>query len=203
MITYEYDQNTLAKVEKKLGSLKSEAPKALKNAINQTAKQARKDLATEAQKTYALKTGGFNKSMKIKGASTANLEAVIKTKGEHLSIKKNFSATGGKSGSVLKVLINKKRGRKSFDNKAFINNIARKGQKRKKDTQKGKAGSVVRHLAAAYREGPKRLHIHELYSVSIPQMIGNEKDVYGVVQPTIKENLQENVDKQVRKILEA
>ena len=65
MITYEYDQNTLAKVEKKLGSLKSEAPKALKNAINQTAKQARKDLATEAQKTYVVKSGRFNKSMSI------------------------------------------------------------------------------------------------------------------------------------------
>ena len=41
MITYEFDPNTLAKVERKLGSLKSEAPKALKNAINQTAKAAR------------------------------------------------------------------------------------------------------------------------------------------------------------------
>lgn len=30
MITYEFDPNTLAKVERKLGSLKSEAPKALK-----------------------------------------------------------------------------------------------------------------------------------------------------------------------------
>jgi hypothetical protein len=34
-------------------------------------------------------------------------------------------------------------------------------------------------------------------------MIGNEKRVYGVVKPNIESNLQENINKQVRKILEA
>lgn len=51
MIEISYDRNMLAQVEKKLGKMKSEAPKALKNALNQTAKQERKDLADEAQKT--------------------------------------------------------------------------------------------------------------------------------------------------------
>ena len=51
MIQIEYDRNMLAKIERRLGRMKSEAPKVLKNAINQTAKQARKDLAAEAQKT--------------------------------------------------------------------------------------------------------------------------------------------------------
>ena len=51
MIEISYDRNMLAQVEKKLGKMKSEAPKALKNALNQTAKQARKELADEAQKT--------------------------------------------------------------------------------------------------------------------------------------------------------
>ena len=57
MIEISYDRNMLEQVERRLGRMKSEAPKALKNAINQTAKQARKDLATEAQKTYTVKTG--------------------------------------------------------------------------------------------------------------------------------------------------
>ena len=87
MITYEFDQNTLAKVERRLGRMKSEAPKALKNAINQTAKAARKDLAEEAQKTYVVKSGRFNKAMTIKNATQGNLEATIKTTGAPMELK--------------------------------------------------------------------------------------------------------------------
>ena len=39
MITYEFDPNTLAKVERKLGSLKSEAPKALKTQLTKPRRQ--------------------------------------------------------------------------------------------------------------------------------------------------------------------
>lgn len=200
MITYEYDARTLRQVERMLGSLKSEAPKALKNAINQTAKDARKELATEAQKTYTVKVGGFNKYMKLKAATQSNLEATIKATGAHLEMKK-FSVYGGRNGRNLSVLINRTHGRKSFRDNAFVNNIARRGQTRKKGSSKGGAGSSVKHMAAAVRKGSKRLPINELYSVSIPQMIGNEKDVYGIVEPNIETNLQNNIAKQVAKIL--
>ena len=79
MIEVTYDQDMLAKVERKLGRLKSEAPKALKNALNQTARQARKELATEAQETYTVKSGRFNKAMKLKSATASKLEATIGT----------------------------------------------------------------------------------------------------------------------------
>lgn len=203
MIEVKYDQNMLAKVERKLGRMKSEAPKALKNAINQTAKQARKDLASEAQKTYVVKTGGFNKAMKIKNASAGSLEATIKATGAPLPLKDfRISKAGGqvkaqvlKSGS-LKPLV-------KGNIKAFVNNIARRGQTRKRDTSKGAKGTNVRHLAVAQRLAGDRLPIKTFYGNSIPVMIGNEKRVYGVVRPSIEEHLQENVDKQVRKILEA
>jgi len=200
VITFEYDRATLRNVERKLGLFREEAPKVLKNAINQTAKDARKDLAKEAQKTYTVKVGGFNKYMKLTPATQSRLEATIKATGEHMQMKK-FSVYGGRGGRNLAVLINRSNGRKSFDSKAFVNNIARRGQTRKKDTKKGAKGSSVTHLAAAYREGKARLHIHELYTVSIPQMIGNEKDVYGVVEPDIEKNLRENVEKQVKRVL--
>lgn len=193
----------LAKVEKKLGNLKSEAPVALKNAINQTAKQARKDLAQEAQKTYLVKSGGFNKAMKIKSASVGSLEAVIKANGEPLPLKSFRLSQAGdsvraqvlRSGS-LKPLI-------KGNIKAFVNNIARKGQTRKRGTAKGAKGSAVRHSAVAQRQGTSRLPIKTFFSNSIPVMIGNEKRVYGIVKPTIEQNLQENVNKQVEKILGA
>jgi len=110
LITYEFDPNTLAKVERKLGSLKSEAPKALKNAINQTAKAARKDLAEEAQKTYVVKSGRFNKAMTIKNATQGNLEATIKATGAPMELK-DFKVspatarTGSKRPSITKAKV--------------------------------------------------------------------------------------------------
>lgn len=186
MIEFEFDQNTLAKIEKKLGSLKSEAPRALKNALNATARQARKDLATEARKTYTVKIGGFNSQMKIKNASTGNLVAIIKSRGANLELKK-FSVYGGRKGALLSTLINRNNGRKTFRNDAFVNNISKGGG----------------HVAAAYRQTRARLPIQKIYSLSVPSMIGNERDVYGVVEPNIMSNLQDNIDKQVSKILGA
>lgn len=199
MIKFEFDEAGLQKVEKKLGAMKSEAPRALKNALNATAKDARKDLANKARETYTVKIGGFNSQMKIERASTGNLVAIIRSQGAPLELKK-FSVQGGRRGSAMTTQINKKHGRKSWGGNAFVNNIARNGQTRKRGTAKGAAGSAVSHVAAAVRHG-SRLPIKKLFSVSVPQMIGNEKDVYGVVKPHIQENLQKNIDAQVAKIL--
>lgn len=193
MITFEYDGDTLAKVEKKLGSFKSEAPKALKNAINATAKQARKELAQEAQKTYVVKTGGFNKAMTIKNATAGSLEAVIKARGAPLPLKSfkvspASARTGAARPDVVKAKVLKASGMKALqkgDIKAFVVRF--------------KSG----HVDVAQRQGPPRLPIKTLYSNSIPKMLGNEKRVFKVVKPNINKNLQENIDKQVRKILEA
>lgn len=193
MITYEYDQNTLAKVEKKLGSLKSEAPKALKNAINQTAKQARKDLATEAQKTYVVKSGRFNKAMTIKNATQSSLEATIKATGAPMELKDyKVSPATARTGANRPDLTKAK--------------VLKAGSM--KGLQKGNIKAFVAkfssgHASVAQRRGSARLPFKVLFSNSIPKMLGNEKRVYGIVRPTIEQNLQENVDKQVRKILEA
>lgn len=191
-IKFEFDQVTVKSIEKKLGRMKSEAPKALKNALNATAKDARKDLADEARKTYAVKVGGFNQQMKIKPASTGNLVAVINSTGEHLEMIK-FSVQGGK-GSPVSVLINKKHGRKSFSGRVFKNKISKKGQS-------GSGHVGVAKFIGGRPDQPNRLKIQKLFSVSIPQMIGNERDVYGIVEPNIYDNLRHNVDKQVSKIL--
>ena len=45
------------------------------------------------------------------------------------------------------------------------------------------------------------MKIEKLFSVSVPDMIGNKADVYGVVEPNILDNLRSNVDKQVARIL--
>lgn len=193
MIEIQYDRNMLARIERKLGQMRSEAPKVLKDAINQTAKQARKDLATEAQKTYVVKSGRFNRAMKIKNATAGNLEATIKATGKVMGLK-DFKVspatmrTGANRPEILKAKVLKAGSMKSLEMgklKAFITKFS--------------SG----HLAVAQRRGTKRLPIKTLSSNSIPTMLGNEKRVYGIVEPNIKKNLKDNVQKQVRKVLEA
>ena len=58
------------------------------------------------------------------------------------------------------------------------------------------------HVAVAQRRGGERKPIKTFSANSIPVMLGNEKRVYGVVKPHIKENLKRNVQAQVTKILE-
>lgn len=195
-IKFEFDQITVKDIEKKLGRMKSEAPRVLKNALNKTAKDARRDLAKKAQETYAVKVGGFSSRMTIRDATTGNLEAVIETRGKPIEMR-YFSHRGGRKGAPLYVTIIKGL-QKSMGRRAFFNKISPKSQ--------GGSG----HMAIAKYTGkdgerggyrPNRLGIEEKYSVSVPQMIGSKRRVYGVLEPNIQEHLRNNVDKQVSKIL--
>lgn len=200
MVRFEVDEITLRDIERRLGLMRARAPFVFKNALNATAKDARRDLANEARKTYVVKYSGFNSDMRLIPATPSSLEALIRTRGEHLEFK-YFRVSGGRGGAPLSVLINRKHGGKKTLSRAFVNNIAARGQKRKKDSAKGKAGSSVQAIRAARRQGRTRLKINKLFSVSVPQMIGNEADVYGVVEPNIQSNLARNVEMHIAKIL--
>ena len=84
MITYEVNRAELELVEKKLGDMKSKAPQVFKNAVNKTARQARKRIAQSAKGAYTVKQVGFNSHMKIKNASTGNLTASVDADGKPL-----------------------------------------------------------------------------------------------------------------------
>ena len=58
-------------------------------------------------------------------------------------------------------------------------------------------GTASGHVAVAQRRGSERKPIKAFSANSIPVMLGNEKRVYGVVKPHIKENLKRNVQAQV------
>ena len=51
MIEFEVDQTQLQRIELKLKDMKAKAPQALKNAVNATARDAKKDLADKAKET--------------------------------------------------------------------------------------------------------------------------------------------------------
>lgn len=56
MIEFKVDQTQLQRIELKLKDMKAKAPQALKNAVNATARDAKKDLADKAKETYAVKS---------------------------------------------------------------------------------------------------------------------------------------------------
>ena len=86
MITYEWDHNDLAYVEKKLGSMKGEARKVLRDAVNKTAVSARKRLLQVAQERYTVKAAGFNSRAVIEKGTVVNPTATIKVKGRTLTM---------------------------------------------------------------------------------------------------------------------
>ena len=187
---FELNKRQMQLIEAKLEGLEHNISKLLKNAVNNTAKQARLDLAKKAQETYT-----------VKNATQSKMEATLIVTGEPLPLK-DFKISKSVNGVRAKVL--KSGGSKPLEKggiKAFVGNIARKGQTRKKNTSKGKAGTQVVHIAVAQRETAERLPIKTLWSNSVPKMVGNEARVYGVVAPSIRENLQKNIQKQIDKIL--
>ena len=97
MITYEVSQRDLRYVRRKLQGMEKQAPRAIKNAINHTAKEARKKLAAGVQGSYTVKSGGLNSRMKIQNATNSRLHAVIRAKDRPLTITR-FHATAPKGG---------------------------------------------------------------------------------------------------------
>lgn len=181
MIEISCDRNMLAKIERKLGRLKSEAPKALKNALNQTARQARTDLKNQVRKQYTVKAGKVSQAMRIQRATNTKLDATIFVKGKVLNIT-NYKSSAPKKGAKAQIV--KDGGLKQIVGPKGI--TAFKG---------------INDLIWQ-RRGKERYPIKPLKSLSIPKAVGNEKKVYGMVEPDIKKNLKANVENQVRRILE-
>lgn len=163
----------------------------MKRAINETAKQARKQLATEAQKKYVMKTGRFNKAMTLRNATNSSMEAIIGSTGGVTELK-DFKvspakpATGNSRPSVVKgkgLKANSMKKLQKGDLKAFVT--------------KFKSG----HVSVVQRRGDKRLPLKIFYSTSIPKMLGNENTVYGIVEPDIQKNLQKNLEKYISQAL--
>ena len=78
LIRFEYDEAMLHVIEMALGNLKGESRKVLKNAVNATARQARKDLVSEAASVYTEKKAKINKTTKVKAAKASASTALFK-----------------------------------------------------------------------------------------------------------------------------
>lgn len=168
-----------------VGENSAETYDVLRKAVNETAKQVRKQLASTAQETYAVKNAGFNKAMKIKNATRSTLTAIVSSKSpalELINFKTNPAKVNSNPPEVVKAKVLQKNQLKALEKdgiKAFIVKFA--------------SG----HTAIAERVGKERLPIKTLYSRGVAAMLGDEKRVYGIIKPKIRDMLQEQVYKAI------
>lgn len=193
MIVFTIDDNGMVQtIANQLGEYADKAPTVLKQALNATAKDVRSMLAEQAKEIYIVQKSKFNKAMKIKNASARKLEALIVTAGAPLELidfktnpKKPSAGSARPDVMTGKVLVQSSMKRLEMGNlKAFV--------------AKFKSG----HVSIVQRKGPERLPVKKLLSPSIPKMIGNEKQVYGEVEPKIAELLDANIRKYIIRTLE-
>ena len=189
LIEFQIDEGMLKTIEDALGDLKGESRKVLKNAVNKTARQAKKALAQKAQETYVVKQTRFTKAMDTKNATVGNLEATINITSAQLELKdfKVSPATYNPKNrpSVVRAKVLLASGLKGLQagTKAFLAKFSNG------------------HVSVAQRRGAARLPIKKLLSNSIPKMVGNQQKVYGIVEPDIYDNLLANVQAEIAKVL--
>jgi hypothetical protein len=204
VVTVEVDKGLLQHMEIRLKGLEDKGTAALKNAINQTAKEIVNRLALEAGKEYTIKKTDFRKSMKTKKATIHNTEALVSATGKVQDIKgfrvspSTYDPKNRPKGAVrAKVL----------------------SAGRLKPLEKGKLKAFVAkfktgHIAVVQRTGRPptdskgkmksklgRRYIKKLFSPSIPVMLGNEKRVYGKIEADVKDYLRDNLNRQIGRIL--
>ena len=188
-------------VAKRLFSMREKVPKVIRLAVNDTATEARQRLAEKAQETYTVKIGGFKKAMRIKRATNSNLTAIISANGKRLSSGK-FSTQKGKLGpeKYYNPVIHRLQTGKGGESAAV--RLLKKG---KFKTVKGGRGFPIwfktkfgsGHAGVFQREGKDRTPIKEKMGLSIPQMIGSEKHVYGILEPHIQSDLEKALDRHI------
>ena len=187
MITYEVDKADLKYVQKKLKGMESEAPRVFKNAINKTAREARKKLAQGAQGSYTVKQVGWNSRMKIKGATNSNLEAVITATDRPLTVPRftNRANTKGKGG------------------KAASADIVKGGLKEIVGSERIKAFKV--NGLVMQRTGGSRLPVKVLRSNSVPKMLEKvyegERGIEGALREPINDALHRHIEEEVAKLI--
>ena len=193
MITYEVSKADIERVQKKLKGMEKDAPKVIKNAINKTAREARRKLAEGAQSAYTVKMAGWNSRMKIQNATVGNLEAIIRVKDRPLtttrfSHRANKKKQGGAAASAdivkggLKEIISRYSGTTGTRIKAF------------------KANGLIMQ-----RQTVDRLPVKVLRSNSVPKMIEKvyqgERGIDRQLKDTINQALQRNIGAEIEKLL--
>ena len=196
-----------------LNALGSDSGRVLKNAINRTARKARKTTAKEATKRYDYeeKENFFNemKFRTAKKVAFGDMMAEISAKGPATEIGQfavdNMTVSTGKnrpdavSGKVMTAS-----GMTELKNKgikAFVTQFRESNHIAVvvRDYLTADQKSQGHHGGKKYKYGNYRLK--KLLSPSVPQMLGNKEALNEIVEPEIRDLLQRNIEKQFEMIM--
>ena len=211
MVVFQIDTNE-EQISKILKQLDGDAERALKNAINATARKVKKDMAKTAEKKYDYEAGGtLINEMKMntaKKVAYGSMAAEISSKGPAIEIKKfsvdNLSVTKGKNrpdavrGKVMTesgMSALKRNGVKAFVAQFRSGHISVVAREKLTSGQQSRGHhSGNRYKYASYR-------LKKLLSPSVPQMLGNKKTVNEIIEPEIQSLLQKNLERQLNMIM--
>lgn len=201
MITVKYDEGQLKVIRERMTQMGKPVQPAIKDAINETAAQFKKELGPRIRQVYTAKRSAFKESgMKVKKATGGMMTATITARGETNSLFKGFVSKRGKragvsarvlSSSGMKPLVLKGSGQ-GTGIKAFVAKMASGHvgifQRTPNKFMRGKTPKSLRNgKQSRGREG-----ISELFGPSAPKMIESPK-VYGVLEPKMGRTLQEKI----------
>ena len=219
MIRYKITTPSLKQIEDELGIMKDKSKMVLRNAINTTAKQTENLLVAEARKQYIIqKPARIKRTMLIKKATIRKLTATIRSSGR-VSELYDFSVRPREYNPLQRPPKGHKGHAKRANRAGNLYYKPGSDDEYKAFTVKYSSGHISvaqripgskrirpsgkRKLAAPRRGHPREEEsIKNIYSLSIPTMLGYEKGVWGVVNPEIEEKLLENIWLQMHRYLD-
>ena len=200
-------------IEHALGDRWNEAPRLLAKAINDTAKKAQLMIAGKAQETFTVSNVGFKKALPIKPrAKASNLEAILRSEGEPMDLSRfrvkqptsDAAAAQVKRSGQSKSLIGRG-GAKAFlvkfgsGHKAVAQRYPGEMYQSRSSPMPG--SDEVHNLSYRQKRHLDPTRIKKLVTISVPQRLGDEKDVYGKIEDKIGEMLQDAMATNIKKAL--
>lgn len=203
MITYYMHVDNLLEIERYLGMVRDKSRTVLRSAINDTAKETMSLLIEQTANRYHMKRSNIKKSMTLVKATASKPIAIIKVTSPTTELY-DFKVSPKKYVHPL-----------DFANKPKVyKGKVLKSAKLSKLVLKPGAQDQYKAFVVKYRSGhitigqrvpgkkmksnPNKEFVKTLLSPSVPTMMGNEKGVYGVVQPQMYNLLAENLAKRIK-----
>lgn len=214
LIKFNISENDMKTIENKLSHVSWKTPTIVKDAVNDTAKQARNTMLQKAKDKYVIKSGRFRGKSKIKGATYNNTVATIIISGQVNEIM-DYRATpsspstrrkSGVKGKILKSSSLKALEVKDQDTnlKAFVTKFSN-GKVAVVQRVPGKEYVKSEKISERQRKYGKKADvtkIKKILSPSLPKIIGGKEGVYnelnGHIESVLATNLYKNIQKFMR-----
>lgn len=204
MIYFQVEMEDLTRLEADLEMTKDKSTMVLRSAINSVAKQTKELLIDEAYKEYYITKANLRKTMDIEKATTRHMEAIVRSVGgvnelydfrvKPRAYRPNNRPLAGHTGNV----------RKSRSPKSLYLKPGAAGDKYKAFVVKYKSGHITvaqRVPGTHMKEQPWKEGIKSLLSSSVPNMLGYDEGVFGVVEPQIYDMMAKSIQEQIQKYM--